>query len=90
MYYSTTIAYTTPVYGEAYIAKGKNRLKQIGQQVYLADQEEFAIELFNPKSNSVLAKIKINGINRYIILYLEYFELADLNVFPEFGDILID
>ena len=46
---------------EAYVTKGKNRLKQHGESVYLNDQEEFEIELFNPKNISVLAKIKING-----------------------------
>ena len=46
---------------EAYVTKGKNRLKQHGESVYLNDQEEFEIELFNPKNVSVLAKIKING-----------------------------
>ena len=46
---------------EAYITKGKNRLKQHGQSVYLNNNEEFEIELFNPKTTTVLAKIKLNG-----------------------------
>ena len=46
---------------EAYVTKGKNRLKQHGESVYLDDQDQFEIELFNPKNTSVLAKIKING-----------------------------
>jgi hypothetical protein len=45
----------------AYITTGKQRLKQNGSNVYLNNGEEFEIEIFNPKSNSVLAKIKING-----------------------------
>jgi hypothetical protein len=45
----------------AYITTGKQRLKQNGSIVYLNNGEEFEVEIFNPKSNSVLAKIKING-----------------------------
>ena len=45
----------------AHITTGKQRLKQNGSSVYLKDGEEFEVEIFNPKSNSVLAKIKING-----------------------------
>jgi rubrerythrin len=45
----------------AHITTGKQRLKQNGSNVYLNDGEEFEVEIFNPKSNSVLAKIKING-----------------------------
>jgi len=45
----------------AHITTGKQRLKQNGSNVYLKDGEEFEVEIFNPKSNSVLAKIKING-----------------------------
>jgi Zn finger protein HypA/HybF involved in hydrogenase expression len=46
---------------EAYITKGKNRIKQHTDVVYLNDGDQFEIELFNPKIISVLAKIKING-----------------------------
>jgi hypothetical protein len=46
---------------EAYITKGKNRIKQHADVVYLNDGDQFEIELFNPKTISVLAKIKING-----------------------------
>jgi hypothetical protein len=46
---------------EAYITKGKNRIKQHIDVVYLNDGDQFEIELFNPKTISVLAKIKING-----------------------------
>ena len=45
----------------AHITTGKQRLRQNGSSVYLNNGEEFEVEIFNPKSNSVLAKIKING-----------------------------
>jgi hypothetical protein len=46
---------------EAYITKGKNRIKQHNDVVYLNDEDQFEIELFNPKTISVLVKIKLNG-----------------------------
>lgn len=45
----------------AYITKGKQRVKQFGQNVYLKDGSEFEIELYNPSRKTVLSKIKING-----------------------------
>ena len=45
----------------AYVTKDKKRLKQVGQNVYLKNGEEFELELFNPTSNLVLSKIKLNG-----------------------------
>lgn len=45
----------------AHITKSKSRLKAYGQTVYLKDGSNFEIEVFNPKTISVLAKIKING-----------------------------
>jgi hypothetical protein len=45
----------------AYITKGKQRIKQFGQNVYLKDGSEFEIELYNPSRKTVLSKIKING-----------------------------
>lgn len=45
----------------AHITKNRGRLKTYGSNVYLKDGSNFEIELFNPKSISVLAKIKING-----------------------------
>jgi hypothetical protein len=45
----------------AFITKEKQRLKQFGQNVYLSNGSEFEMELFNPTSNTVLAKIKFNG-----------------------------
>jgi hypothetical protein len=45
----------------AFITKGKQRVKQHSQTVYLKDGDEFEIELFNPTQKIILAKIKING-----------------------------
>ena len=45
----------------AYITKDKKRLKQFGQTVYLNNGDEFQLELFNPSSTTVLAKIKLDG-----------------------------
>jgi len=56
MYYQTKTG--TPC---AYITKDKKRLKQFGQNVYLKNGDEFQLELFNPTSNTVLAKIKLDG-----------------------------
>ena len=48
---STTYVYNTYTPSpEAYITKGKNRLKQNGLSVYLNNNDEFELELFNPKS----------------------------------------
>jgi hypothetical protein len=56
MYYQTKTG--TPY---AYITKDRKRLKQFGQNVYLNNGEEFELELFNPSSTTVLAKIKLDG-----------------------------
>lgn len=46
----------------AFITKGKQRVKQYNNDtVYLHNGEEFELELFNPTSDKVLAKIKLNG-----------------------------
>ena len=45
----------------AYITKGRQRIKQFGQNVYLKNGSEFEIELYNPSRQTVLSKIKING-----------------------------
>ena len=45
----------------AYITKDKKRLKQFGQTVYLKNGDEFELELFNPSTTTVLAKIKLDG-----------------------------
>jgi hypothetical protein len=46
----------------ATITKGRGRLKTYGSNVYLKDGSNFEIELYNPKTTSVLAKIWINGL----------------------------
>lgn len=44
-----------------FVTKGKHRVKQYDNSVvYLKDGEEFELELFNPTSKKVLAKIKLN------------------------------
>ena len=64
MYITSTSGYCAIKPCVAQITKKKNRLKvypSSKDQVYLNDGEEFEIELFNPKTNPVLAKISING-----------------------------
>ena len=56
MYYQTKTG--TPC---AYITKDRKRLKQFGQNVYLNNGDEFELELFNPSTTTVLAKIKLDG-----------------------------
>jgi len=46
---------------QSFITKGKQRLKQHIDTVYLNDGDEFEIELYNPTQNKVLAKIEMNG-----------------------------
>jgi hypothetical protein len=46
---------------EAFVTKGKQRVKQFGGTVYLKDGDNFEIELFNPTSNYVLGKISLDG-----------------------------
>jgi hypothetical protein len=50
----------SPSNPQAFITKGKQRIKQFEGQVYLNDGDEYQIELFNPTPNHVLAKIKID------------------------------
>jgi hypothetical protein len=45
----------------AQISTQKNRVKTYGENVYLADGQEFELELFNPSSTEVLAVVKLNG-----------------------------
>ena len=54
---------TGSVVPQSFITKGKQRLKQHTNTVYLKNGDEFEIELFNPTQNKVLAKIEINGNN---------------------------
>jgi len=46
---------------QSFITKGKQRLKQHVDTVYLKNGDEFEIELYNPTQNKVLAKIEMNG-----------------------------
>jgi hypothetical protein len=46
---------------QSFITKGKQRLKQHTDTVYLNNGDEFEIELFNPTQNKVLSKIEMNG-----------------------------
>jgi hypothetical protein len=46
---------------EAYVTKGKQRIKQLNGNVYLNDGDNFEVELFNPTSNHILAQITMNG-----------------------------
>lgn len=57
--YTTTMTMLQP---EAYVTVKKNRLKLYeNKNHYLKDKTNFEIELFNPTSQKVLAKIWING-----------------------------
>lgn len=61
-YTTTTVSYTTTPQPEAHISFKKGRLGvKNGNEIYLAPGTEFEIELFNPKTVNVLAKISING-----------------------------
>jgi hypothetical protein len=58
----TTSGTTLGVYtAQAFITKGKQRIKQFGSNVYLNNNDTFEIELFNPNQKQILAKIKLNG-----------------------------
>jgi hypothetical protein len=46
---------------QSFITRGKQRLKQHVDTVYLKNGDEFEIELFNPTQNKVLAQIEMNG-----------------------------
>lgn len=64
MYITSTSGYCAIKPCVAQITKKKNRLKVYPSkkdQVYLNDGDEFEIEIFNPKTSPVLAKISING-----------------------------
>lgn len=45
----------------AFVTKGRQRVKQYNSNVFLKNGDEFEIELYNPKTDKVLAKIKLNG-----------------------------
>jgi hypothetical protein len=59
--YNITNTWSAPKRPEAFVTKGKKRIKQFDGQVYLSDGDEYEIELFNPTQEVVLAKIKIDG-----------------------------
>ena len=46
-----------------FVTKNKHRVKQYNDVIYLKDGDEFELELFNPTSKKVLAKIKLNEID---------------------------
>ncbi|MFA5153699.1 MAG: hypothetical protein WC554_14155 [Clostridia bacterium] len=55
----TTQRVTVPT---VYVTKGRQRVKQYNDNIiYLKNGDEFEIELFNPTTNKVLAKINLNG-----------------------------
>jgi hypothetical protein len=58
MYYQNTTGFTSPT---ANIAVNRNRLKSYGEKIYLKDKTHYEIELFNPKTTKVLAKIYLDG-----------------------------
>lgn len=45
----------------AFITTRKQRIKQNGDNVFLRNNEEFELELYNPLSTTILAKVKLNG-----------------------------
>jgi len=46
----------------AYITKNKQRVRQYGTTNYLKNGDEFEIELHNPLQKTILARIKLNGV----------------------------
>lgn len=60
MYHTTLNGWQQPT---ANIAVNRNRLKHYGDKIYLKDKTHFEIELFNPKSIKILAKIYLNGVS---------------------------
>lgn len=55
-YYTTQVAVP-----QSFVTRGKQRLKQYTDTVYLNNGDEFEIELYNPTTNKILAKIELNG-----------------------------
>jgi hypothetical protein len=45
----------------AFVCKNKQRIKQYNGSVYLKNGDEFELELFNPETIKVLARIEFNG-----------------------------
>ena len=52
--------YQTVTVPTLFITKDRQRVKQNNNTVYLNDGEEFELELYNPRTNKVLAKISLN------------------------------
>ena len=46
---------------QSFVTKGKQRLKQHNDTVYLNNGDEFEIELYNPTQNKILAKLEMDG-----------------------------
>ena len=59
--YTKTTVWVTGKKPYAHVSTKKNRIKEYDGCVYLEDNQEFEIELFNPYQQEVLAKIKLNG-----------------------------
>jgi hypothetical protein len=53
--------FTVGTHPVAYITQNKQRIKQFGDNVYLSNGDEFELEIFNPTTTKVLAKIEMNG-----------------------------
>ncbi|HOG38684.1 MAG TPA: hypothetical protein PLD95_04445, partial [bacterium] len=47
----------------AFITKGRQRIKQYNDTVYLKNGDEFEIELFNPTQNKIRAEILLNDVS---------------------------
>ena len=52
--------YQTVTEPTVFVTKDKHRVKQYDDVIYLKDGDEFELELFNPTSDKVLAKITLN------------------------------
>ena len=61
MYRRISNLFNGSVVPQSFITKGKQRLKQHVDTVYLKNGDEFEVELYNPTQNKVLAKIEMNG-----------------------------
>lgn len=48
---------------QSFVTKGKQRLKQHNDTVYLNNGDEFEIELHNPTQNKILAKLEMDGMS---------------------------
>ena len=48
---------------QAFVTKGRQRVKQYNESVYLKNGDQFELELFNPTQTKVLAKISLNGVS---------------------------